>query len=101
MVKKILLIGTLFFALSPLAVQASQKITCESLKEEIAQKIIKNGVSQKDFRLDLVPSDQITNDNSATGKVVGQCDHGRQKIVYVRFSHISPTSHETPSDKKS
>ncbi|MDC9592409.1 DUF1161 domain-containing protein [Xenorhabdus sp. IM139775] len=101
--KKILLTGALFFALSPLAVQASQTITCESLKEEIAQKIINNGVSQKDFRLDLVPSDQATKDNDTSVKVVGHCDRGKQKIVYIRTSHASasPTSHEASGDKKS
>ncbi|WP_339352545.1 MULTISPECIES: DUF1161 domain-containing protein [Xenorhabdus] len=87
MVKKILLTGALFFALSSFTVQASQKITCENLKEEIAQKIIKNGVSTTDFRLDLVPSDQVTENNTTNGKVVGHCDYGKQKIVYVRLSH--------------
>ncbi|WFQ81413.1 MULTISPECIES: DUF1161 domain-containing protein [Xenorhabdus] len=90
MVKKILLTGALFFAFSSFTVQAaqaSQKKTCENLKEEIAQKIIKNGVSTTDFRLDLVPSDQVTENNTTSGKVVGHCDYGKQKIVYVRLSH--------------
>ncbi|WP_340614431.1 DUF1161 domain-containing protein [Xenorhabdus thailandensis] len=106
MVKKILLTGALFFVLSPFAVQAqvSQKLTCESLKEEIAQKISQNGVSKTDFRLDLVPSDQVTENNATSGKVVGHCDRGKQKIVYIRLSHTDaagtiPT--KTPSDKKS
>ncbi|WP_422645293.1 DUF1161 domain-containing protein [Xenorhabdus mauleonii] len=83
MVKKILLTGALFFVLSPLAAQASQKTTCESLKEEIAQKIIKNGVAETDFKLEIVPKDQAISD----GKVVGHCGLGKQKIVYTRFTH--------------
>nr|WP_208605039.1 DUF1161 domain-containing protein [Xenorhabdus eapokensis] len=97
MVKKILLTGALFLVLSPFAVQAqvAQKITCESLKKEIAQKIIKNGVSQTDFRLDLVPSDQVTEKNTtSSGKVVGHCDHGKQKIVYIRLSVSDKKSQE-------
>ncbi|MBI6550549.1 DUF1161 domain-containing protein [Xenorhabdus lircayensis] len=97
MVKKILLTGVLFFTLSPFAVQASQNITCESLKAEIAQKIIKNGVSETDFRLEVVPNDQ---DNTVkdNGKVVGHCDQGKQKIVYIRLSHTNTVS--TPTDDK-
>ncbi|CAM3872751.1 membrane protein [Xenorhabdus thuongxuanensis] len=100
--KKILLTGALFFALSPFVVQAqdSQKVTCESLKEEIAQKIIKNGVSQTDFSLDLVPSDKVTENNTTNGKIVGYCDHGKQKIVYVRLSHTDTAPTEIQSDKK-
>ncbi|PHM74216.1 membrane protein [Xenorhabdus kozodoii] len=102
--KKILLTGALFFAISPFAVQASQKITCESLKEEIAQKIIKNGVPKTDFRLDLVSGGQASENNATSGKVVGHCDHGKQTIVYVRLSHSNSTGTtptQTPSDKKS
>ncbi|MDC9596274.1 DUF1161 domain-containing protein [Xenorhabdus anantnagensis] len=104
MVKKILLTGALFFAFSSFAVhaeQTSQKVTCESLKEEIAQKIIKNGVSETDFRLDLVPSDQVNEDNTTNGKIVGHCDQGKKKIVYIRFSHTNMTPDKAPSDKKS
>ncbi|PHM60261.1 membrane protein [Xenorhabdus ishibashii] len=100
--KKILLTGALFFAFSPFVVQAqaSQKMTCESLKEEIAQKIIKNGVPQTDFRLELVPSDQVTENNTTrSGKVVGHCDYGKQKIVYVRLSHTN-TANATPTETK-
>ncbi|MBD2810514.1 DUF1161 domain-containing protein [Xenorhabdus sp. Vera] len=93
--KKILLTGALFFVLSPLTVQASQKTTCESLKEEITQKIIKNGVSETNFRLDVVPKDDTVVNG---GKVVGHCDLGKQKIVYIRLSHTDVSSATT--DKK-
>ncbi|MBD2791556.1 DUF1161 domain-containing protein [Xenorhabdus sp. 42] len=98
--KKILLIGSLFFALSPFAVQATQKVTCESLKQEIAQKIIKNGVSEGDFKLEIIPDEQNVKGNVVTGneKVVGHCDLGKKKIVYTRFSKSKSLSSNAPSD---
>ncbi|OTA20104.1 membrane protein [Xenorhabdus beddingii] len=98
--KKILLTVTLFFTLSPFAVQASQKVTCESLKAEIAQKIIKNGVPETGFRLEVVPNDQVAKGDAANGKVVGHCDNSKQKIVYIRLAHTK-TDNQTSSDKKS
>ncbi|CDG21363.1 conserved exported protein of unknown function [Xenorhabdus poinarii G6] len=98
--KKILLTGALFVALSSFAAQAtqdSQKVTCESLKEEIAQKIMKNGVSKTDFRLDLISGDHV----NTSGKVIGHCDKGKTKIVYIRLSHTSTAPDKAPSDKKS
>ncbi|WP_340617635.1 DUF1161 domain-containing protein [Xenorhabdus entomophaga] len=100
MVKKILLATALLFTLSPFAVQASQKVTCESLKAEIAQKIIKNGVSETDFKLEVIPDDQVAKDNTVNGKVVGHCDSGKQKIVYIRLTHTN-TDKTTSGDKKS
>ncbi len=102
--KKILLTGALFVALSSFAAQAtqdSQKVTCESLKEEIAQKIMKNGVSKTDFRLDLISGNQVNKNNVTSGKVVGHCDKGKTKIVYVRLSHTNTASDKASSDKKS
>ncbi|WP_439153564.1 DUF1161 domain-containing protein [Xenorhabdus littoralis] len=95
MVKKILLTGVLFFALSPFAVQASQKVACENLKAEIAQKIIKNGVQESDFKLEVIPNEQAVTDNE---KIVGHCDLGKKKIVYVRLakSTSTPISHAEP-----
>ncbi|SFM98720.1 Protein of unknown function [Izhakiella capsodis] len=71
----LLLTGLLIAA--PLFAQAS----CESLKNEISQKIIKNGVPENDFTLDIVPNDQA---DRAGGQVVGHCDNDTQKIVYKR-----------------
>ncbi|AOM40075.1 DUF1161 domain-containing protein [Xenorhabdus hominickii] len=87
--KKILLTGVLLFTLSPFVAQA----TCESLKEEIAQKIIKNGVPKTGFKLDIVSSDEVAKDNTVkgNGKMVGYCDHGNKKIIYTRFSHPGTT----------
>ncbi|QHM70952.1 DUF1161 domain-containing protein [Mixta intestinalis] len=62
---------------APLAAQAS----CESVKADISQKIINNGVPETGFTLDIVPNDQA---NAAGGQVVGHCENDSQKIVYKR-----------------
>ncbi|MFC0141532.1 DUF1161 domain-containing protein [Erwinia mallotivora] len=62
---------------TPLMVQAS----CETVKADINQKIIKNGVAEGSFSLEIVPSDQA---DQAGGQVVGHCDNDSQKIVYKR-----------------
>ncbi|WP_313651613.1 DUF1161 domain-containing protein [Pantoea sp.] len=61
----------------PLMVQAS----CESVKADISQKIIQNGVPESGFSLDIVANDQV---DQAGGQVVGHCDNDTQKIVYKR-----------------
>ncbi len=69
-----------FFALflvAPLAAQAS----CESVKADITQKIIANGVPESGFTLDIVPNDQV---NQAGGQVVGHCESDSHKIVYTQ-----------------
>lgn len=77
--KKTLIIGTLLLSLVPLAALAS----CESVKADIAQKIINNGVPESGFKLDIVPNDQVQN---AGGQVVGHCENDTQKIVYTRIT---------------
>ncbi|EKN4870317.1 DUF1161 domain-containing protein [Yersinia enterocolitica] len=77
--KKMLIIGTLLLSLAPLAALAS----CESVKADIAQKIINNGVPESGFKLDIVPNDQVQN---AGGQVVGHCENDTQKIVYTRIT---------------
>ncbi|CNE84147.1 TPA: DUF1161 domain-containing protein [Yersinia enterocolitica] len=77
--KKTLIIGTLLLSLAPLAALAS----CESIKADIAQKIINNGVPESGFKLDIVPNDQVQN---AGGQVVGHCENDTQKIVYTRIT---------------
>ncbi|NDL63139.1 DUF1161 domain-containing protein [Enterobacteriales bacterium SAP-6] len=61
----------------PLAAQAS----CESVKADITQKIVGNGVPESGFRLDIVPNDSA---DQAGGQVVGHCENDTQKIVYIR-----------------
>ncbi|ELW7388700.1 TPA: DUF1161 domain-containing protein [Yersinia enterocolitica] len=77
--KKTLIIGTLLLSLAPLAALAS----CESVKADIAQKIINNGVPESGFKLDIVPNDQVQN---AGGQVVGHCENDTHKIVYTRIT---------------
>lgn len=62
---------------APLAAQAS----CDTVKADINQKIINNGVAAGDFTLDIVPNDQV---DQAGGQVVGHCANDTQKIVYKR-----------------
>lgn len=62
---------------TPLAVQAS----CETVKADINQKIISNGVPASGFTLEIVPDDQT---DQAGGQVVGHCENDTQKIVYKR-----------------
>jgi len=83
-----------FLALAPLAAQAS----CESVKAEIAQKIIANGVPQSSFQLDVVANDQA---DQAAGQVVGHCENDTQKIVYTRTNdngnEPAASAHDAPS----
>jgi hypothetical protein len=72
-------------ALALLALIASSTVAarkpCDELKAEIDTKIRANGVPE--FSLDVV--DQSVAEQSA-GKIVGQCDGGSKRIVYLRGS---------------
>ncbi len=70
------------FLLAPLAAQAS----CDSVKADITQKIVANGVPESNFRLDIVANDQA---DQAGGQVVGHCENDTQKIVYIRTDDAS------------
>ena len=70
------LLSAAFLSL-PLMAQAS----CESVKADISQKIIQNGVPESGFSLDVVANDQV---DQAGGQVVGHCENDTQKIVYKR-----------------
>lgn len=65
---------------APLAATAS----CESVKADISQKIINNGVPESGFKLEIVPNDQA---DQAGGQVVGHCENDTQKIVYTRLNN--------------
>ena len=54
---------------------ASEALTCDELKSEIARKIESAGVSQ--YSLVVTPSEA-----SAPGKQVGTCENGTKKITY-------------------
>ncbi|HEI8865104.1 TPA: DUF1161 domain-containing protein [Serratia odorifera] len=78
--RKAFVLGALLMATAPLAAFAS----CESVKAEISQKIISNGVPESGFKLDIVPNDQA---EQAGGQVVGHCENDTQKIVYTRLNN--------------
>ncbi|KFC81708.1 hypothetical protein ACVWV0_000131 [Ewingella americana] len=79
MMKKTMLAGLAILALAPLAAQAS----CDSVKADITQKIVANGLPEANFKLDIVPNDQA---DQAGGQVVGHCENDTQKIVYTKTS---------------
>lgn len=72
--KRLFLIIALAFALPSAWAQLKP---CDELKAEIAAKIDANGV--KNYTLEIVASDQV-----GDRKVVGSCEGGAKKIVYVR-----------------
>lgn len=82
-------LGAALMVMLPMAAQAS----CESVKADITQKIINNGLPESGFRLDIVPSDSA---DQGGGQVVGHCENDTQKIVYTRSSEGNNTS-DAPS----
>ncbi|ATA23986.1 hypothetical protein BIY26_04710 [Brenneria goodwinii] len=88
--KKTIIFGAALFVLAPLAAQAS----CESVKADISQKIINNGVPESGFTLDIVPNDQVS---QVGGQVVGHCENDSQKIVYTRHADGEASTDSAPS----
>ncbi len=72
-----LLIPLFLMALSPAFAQAS----CESVIDDIKQKIINNGVPEDSFSLVAVPNDEV---DPSKGQVVGHCQNDAYKIIYSR-----------------
>ncbi|NRN26802.1 DUF1161 domain-containing protein [Photorhabdus heterorhabditis subsp. aluminescens] len=85
--KKAFLFSALIFTVSPFAFSA--QASCESVKAQIAQKIINNGVPESGFKLEIVPNDQV---EQASSKIVGHCENNTKKIVYTRQVNQSPNS---------
>ena len=56
---------------------AADKVTCDSLRQSIEDKMTSHGV--KNFKLDVVDAAQ-----TGDAKVVGSCDGGAHKIVYTK-----------------
>jgi hypothetical protein len=81
--KKLALIAVVL-TLLPLIASAAEQTTaparkaCEELKSEIAAKLDAKGV--KNYTLTPVKSGEV----KAEDKVVGSCDAGTMKIIYVR-----------------
>lgn len=86
MSKKILL-PLLVLLFAPLAVQAS----CESVVQEIKEKIMNNGVPEDGFKLETVLSE---NASQAGGQVVGNCDNESYQIIYTRFTNGGNTDNQ-------
>ncbi|MTC36984.1 DUF1161 domain-containing protein [Providencia alcalifaciens] len=55
--------------------------SCESVVEEITQKIINNGVPSDSFAITVVSSEEAA---SQQGTVVGNCSNETQKIIYTK-----------------
>lgn len=85
--KKLVLV--LLLSLPMMAVASN----CDDISANIAKKIENNGVDPSKFQLKLISVDQA--DQQTEGKIVGSCDRGQQKIVYVRFKDISATTKTT------
>ena len=64
---------------------------CEELKAEIAKKLEAKGV--KSYSLEIMAKD----DKEGEGKVVGTCEGGTKKIVYLRASTPPETSPAAPT----
>lgn len=58
----------------------AQKKSCDELKTEIEQKLQAKGV--QDFTLEVLAADEVKPEQ----KVVGTCEGGHKKIVYVKHS---------------
>lgn len=75
--QKKIIIATFLALLTPAIANAS----CESVIEEIKQKIINNGVPEDNFTLVSVHNDD---DSSESGTVVGNCLNETYKIIYTK-----------------
>ena len=74
--KRQLLAAAMLLGLGALPVHAAKD--CNELKMEIAAKIEANGV--KSYELTVVKTEEVKTED----KVVGSCEGGTMKIVYVR-----------------
>lgn len=77
----------------PVVVSASN---CDDIRANIAEKIKNNGVPEDNFQLTLVPADQ---DIQGQGKVVGSCNGGKQRIVYIRGKVSSSSNIQSVKDE--
>jgi hypothetical protein len=73
-----------------LASSASAAGTCEELRTQIEAKIRANGVAA--FSVSVVDAGA-----SAPGRVVGSCDRGARKIVYVQHRPAGDAAQDRPN----
>jgi Protein of unknown function (DUF1161) len=83
--RPIVTMAVLLFVSASAFAQAAKP--CEELKAEIAKKLEAKNV--KSYSLDIMAKD----DKEGDGKVVGTCEGGTKKIVYLRTS----TPPQTPA----
>ncbi|MCW2255000.1 Xaa-Pro aminopeptidase [Providencia alcalifaciens] len=76
MQKKIIIAALVAF-LSPVIANAS----CDSVVEEITQKIINNGVPEDSFTVVVVSNEEAA---SQQGTIVGNCSNETQQIIYTK-----------------
>ena len=80
--KNIFLLSLLLcFAVPRMALASS---SCEDIKQNITDKIVKKGVSLDAFKLEILPTKQV---DTTKVKVVGHCQADKFKIVYSRLLH--------------
>ena len=73
-----------------MAAYAEGPMPCEVLKAQIVKKLEANGA--KGYTLDVVAKDK-----DAPGKVVGSCENGTKKIMYVK---AAAPAQPAPAPKK-
>ncbi|MDF7669896.1 DUF1161 domain-containing protein [Orbaceae bacterium ESL0721] len=73
----------------PLMAAASN---CDEISASIAEKIRNNGVPAANFELKLIPTEKQA--QQTEGKIVGTCNVGQHKIVYLRTDSIGSSSTE-------
>ncbi|WP_159566361.1 DUF1161 domain-containing protein [Budvicia diplopodorum] len=92
--KKILTLSIAALLTSVPLMSFAAESTCDAVKADIAAKIINNGVPESGFELTIVPESEAA---QTQGKVVGSCDSGTQRVVYVRHGAGSENSATTPA----
>ncbi|WP_265494620.1 DUF1161 domain-containing protein [Providencia heimbachae] len=75
--KSKIIIAAFVALLTPVFANAS----CESVVEEITQKIINNGVPEESFTVVVVSNEEAA---SQQGAVVGNCSNETQQIIYTK-----------------
>ena len=61
--------------------------SCDELKEEIAEKIDAAGV--KSYILDIVYTWEVEQGIVTQGKIVGSCEGGTKKIIYIKLTKMA------------
>jgi len=70
-------------------------VDCDTLKNEISEKIQSHGVKATDFELKVVDINE-----ESTGKQVGTCQGNTRKIMYSKFASTSKPSDTEDSSKQ-